>query len=307
MSSRLYGNLAGVFSMLVWSTGLPAAAEVLKTWHPLLVMPVRMALAGVVLSLVVLAWNSLPRLTLQLGKDIMLAGSAMGISGLFLVWGQAFAHPVNVAIIVASMPAISAAVGMLTGRERLTVTIALGVALAMAGGIVTIAGREHGGPERVALGLGELLVFISTVLFVLFTRISVDRLGNMSDLARAAVTTTASSLVTAPIAVIAGLLGLAELNYALDAKSVGLLVWLGCIGIGLSSVFWMAACRMLGVTVASMHNNMIPFYTMLFALLLGQAVSLVQALGGVLVICGAVLAQLQFRSLKFRPKGGQGV
>ncbi|WP_342644044.1 DMT family transporter [Rhodoligotrophos ferricapiens] len=302
MSPRVFGNLAGVLSMLVWATGLPAAAEILKSWHPLLVMPSRMAFAGVVLLIIVAAWEGLPRLNIRLSKDIMLAGGAMGLSGQMLVWGQAYADPVNVAIIVASMPAISAVVGTVTGRERLSLALVAGVVLAIAGGVISMMGEDR--PAAIAaIGLGELLVFASTVLFVLFTRISVDRLATLSDLSRAAVTAAASAVVTAPIAVIAGLSGLVDLAYSFDPKTLALLAWLGCIAIGLSSVFWMAACRLLGVTVAAMHNNLIPFYTMVFALLLGQTVSPMQAVGGVLVICGAALAQIQFRSLRFRPRG----
>ena len=49
---------------------------------------------------------------------------------------------------------------------------------------------------------------------------------------------------------------------------------------------------MIGVTVTSMHHNMVPFYVIAMAALTGATVSREHVIGAVLVIAGAVLAQV---------------
>jgi drug/metabolite transporter (DMT)-like permease len=305
LSTRILGNLAGVAAMIVWTTGLPAAAHVLQTWHPLLVLPVRMALAGLILMVMVPILEEVPRISRRMWLDIAICGAALGVSGLGIVWGQRYADPVNVAIVSAAIPAISAAIGWLTGKERLTVTIVIGIVLSFGGGLLCMFGEPaaNGLADRgITLGLGEFLAFAGNALFVVFAMLANERLSGLSDLARSATTLSASAVVILPITILVGVTGIADLTYTMDWQTLGLLAWLGCVSIGISTLFWMMACRMLGVTTAAMHNNLIPFYAMLFALMLGNAVSALQVVGSMMVICGAVLAQTTFRWARFKPK-----
>ena len=60
-------------------------------------------------------------------------------------------------------------------------------------------------------------------------------------------------------------------------------------------VFWMTASRLLGVTVASIHLNGVPFYVILMALAVGGTIYTSQVWGACLVAAGALLAQLPAR------------
>jgi len=80
--------------------------------------------------------------------------------------------------------------------------------------------------------------------------------------------------------------------------SLALLMWLGGIAIGASTVWWYAAGRMIGVTVASMHHNMVPFYVIVLAALGGAVVTGQHVLGALLVVAGAAIAQFRPRERK---------
>ena len=78
-----------------------------------------------------------------------------------------------------------------------------------------------------------------------------------------------------------------------DGREILLLLWMGCIGIGLSTPLWFLSVRLLGVTVASMHQNLLPFYVVVLAVLLGQGEIGGRTLAGAaLVSLGALVAQL---------------
>ena len=101
-----------------------------------------------------------------------------------------------------------------------------------------------------------------------------------------------SGLITALVAAGWRLGGAVEPVPDISLTSLALLVWLGGIAIGASTVLWYAAGRMIGVTVTSMHHNMVPFYVIAMAALTGATVSREHVIGAVLVIAGAVLAQV---------------
>ena len=66
--------------------------------------------------------------------------------------------------------------------------------------------------------------------------------------------------------------------------------------VGLTLPPWFLGVRLLGITVASMHQNLAPLYVMLVALLLGGSVVAGQVGGAVLVLAGAAIAQLRRRA-----------
>ena len=70
---------------------------------------------------------------------------------------------------------------------------------------------------------------------------------------------------------------------------------------GISVVFWLWGARLLGVTIASMHQNLVPLYVVVMVLPLGGEVHGQHLIGGALVVAGAILAQLPGRANGPRP------
>jgi drug/metabolite transporter (DMT)-like permease len=97
--------------------------------------------------------------------------------------------------------------------------------------------------------------------------------------------------VVLPLAVLAATLGVVPARLDLGPVSLGQLAWLGAVAVCLSMLLWLRAARLIGVTIAAMHQNMVPFYVMAMALAIGGRVETAQLVGGLLVVSGAVLAQ----------------
>jgi len=288
------GNGAAVACMLVWATNFPVTAILLRTWPPVLLTAERALIAGLVVSLVALAMGQTRSiLALMRSGPTLLASLALALSGLLFVWGQKLVDPVAAAVIVSGMPIFSLAMGWIEGRERFTVQMGLAIALAVAGGIVTSLVSAASGQE--ASILGSLAVLVGVIVYVWQTRIVVNRVHGAPDMAKAAVVMLAAGLITALVAAAWHLSGKAEPVPDISLASLALLVWLGAVAIGASTVLWYAAGRMIGVTVTSMHHNMVPFYVIAMAALSGAAVSVQHIIGAALVIAGAVLAQVRLR------------
>lgn len=290
---RLTGNVFTLVSMLFWATGFPVTEQLLHDWDPLFLVPMRLGLAGLVLALFQpfmrtgYDWRALPW-----RRALWIGGAGLGGSTLCLVWGQKYSDPVTVAVLATTVPLVSAIMGTLAGEERLSGRLLLAIAFAMAGGILT---SWEVSEQSVGFRGGEVLALLSVVLWTWYSRASVAQLADIPAYPKAIVTLLAGALLLLPFALGANLSGALMLRYALTPYHLGLLAWLAIAAIGLSMVFWLAGAQRLGVTIASMHQNAVPFYVLLFAVFAGASVRAAQVVGALLVVCGAVLAQLHSR------------
>ncbi len=291
-SNAARGNLAAVVCMLVWATNFPVTAILLKTWPPLLLTAERSLIGGLVVGVVALAMGQAGSFFhLVRSRPTIMASLALALSTLLFVWGQKLVDPVAAAVIVSGMPIFSITMGWFAGRERFTVQMGAAIALAMAGGIVTSLVSAASGQEPSVIG--SLAVLVGVIAYVWQTRVMVDEVHGVPDMAKSAVTMLLAGLLTSAAVVAYRLSGQVETVPDVSVTSLAMLVWLGGIAIGASTVLWYAAGRLIGVTVTSMHHNLVPFYVIGMAALSGAAVTPQHIIGATLVISGAVLAQVR--------------
>lgn len=293
MPTVISGNLVALLCMALWATTFPVTEILLRDWHPLLLVPARLVPGSLVILLVtLLAGQGKAVRRAPWGTLLMIGGLGMGLGTTLIVWAQDYSDPVTVSIIVTMTPLVSAVMGAFAGSERISIALALGLCCAIAGGVLVSLQ-----PEVLGLNLrgGEAFALMSVVLWAWFARAAVSRLGDLPDLARAACSMSAASLVVVAITAAALAAGAVEVRYDLSLPSLGLVLWLGVVANGVTMVFWMTASRQLGVTVTSIHMNGVPFYVILMALAAGGAIYGSQVWGAALVAAGALLSQLPAR------------
>lgn len=173
----------------------------------------------------------------------------------------------------------------------------LGVALAV-GGIDTAAGTPL---------LGLLLVLASPIIYAVWIILSArlggergerehaaDPPGSDSETTEAGPATAIMLSATAVIYVLAGVLT----DQPLSISRVPLAAWPGLIGVGVVSTAiavqtFYAGLRRVGAARAALLSTVEPIYTITLAtLLLGERLTAIQLLGGLLVIAAVVLVQL---------------
>ena len=144
-----------------------------------------------------------------------------------------------------------------------------------------------------AEGATEIVVLAAVTCFVWYSRRTVTHFPGVRDLPKTAAALICASGVLLVFA-IAGLgSGVAEARYDLSPRSLLLLVWMGPIAFAGASFLWLRATRMLGVTVAGIHQNEIPFFVMALLLAFGGSFEWLHVAGAILVLAGAALAQLR--------------
>ena len=71
-----------------------------------------------------------------------------------------------------------------------------------------------------------------------------------------------------------------------------IVLFLGVFSTGLSVLLWLHGAKRLGVTTAGLHQNLVPAFVMLIMFILGEGFQWREGVGGLLVISGAIIAQL---------------
>ena len=189
-------------------------------------------------------------------------------------------------------------IGMAENQDKaVSLKLAAAIALTVAGGVLTSLVSAQGSGSEGSLA-GVLAMLGAVITYVWYSRELVLRFGDSPDLAK-----TSASMLIAGFTCLAIALAVAAFTgdvprHEFSGATVAKLVLLACVSVGLSAVLWLWTGRMVGVTVAAMHHNLVPFYVILLASAGGAVVTGQHLLGAVLVIAGAVIAQLRPRRRK---------
>lgn len=281
----LRGNLAVFVSTLLWASAFPVTQRLLESWDPLPLAAARLGLASAVMLAMAVMTRQLPPLSTLPWRDIaLLGGLGVAVSVLCLLGGQALSDPVTASAIATMQPVAAALIGYAGGRERLRPLQVAGILLAVSGAMVISPAAQGAGFRG-----GEPLLVANVLLWTWYSHGARERLPRLGAFAAGGLTMAVASMALA-------LATLALEPFRPQAIDLGLgslpwLLWMGAVGVGLSVPLWLQGVRLLGLTIASLHINLAPFYVILIGLAFGGTVSRTQVLGAALVATGALVAQ----------------
>ena len=292
------GNLVAALGTLIWATSFPATDLLLQNWSPTPLAALRLLLAGISTAAMAFflgecrLWRQAPKL------DILLLGS-LGVGGSIglVIMGQKTTGAAIAAILGTSLPVMTALMDLRAGA-KVGPNLVLGIVLAVSGAILVCLDPSLTG---FALRGGEPLLLGGIFLWAWYSRNAGRRLAALPAASQASLTLLTGSCFLMLVSAIASALGLMEIHTSWTPPELALAFWMGGVAVGLSLPLWLVAVRLLGLTTASIHQNMAPVYVLLIGVLLGGGFPLQQALGAALVIAGAVIAQLQRTSTAVRP------
>jgi drug/metabolite transporter (DMT)-like permease len=287
--SALAANAICLLSMLTWALGLPALSHLVQYIPPLTLTAYRVGLAGIVLVVAWLLWEGFGAVRrAPWGRGIAVGFVVMGVGAVLVAIALENTDPVTVAIITAMMPLVGIGLELLLDGRRMTVPLALGLALSIAGGIVAL----DLGSASPDLGLGALAAFGSVFAFTWGSRATVTAFPDLSPLGRTAITVAGAGISMSVLAVLYAAFGGPAVQWAsIGAGEVAALVAASIGSIALSQTLWIVSVGLLGIGIASLHMNAVPFYVMLITFALGGSWNWAQAIGAAIVVAGVAVAQ----------------
>lgn len=214
---------------------------------------------------------------------VLLLLSVLGMSGYTLLLYGALGHTsaVNAALITAANPALIVALAILLLGERTTRLGWLGICLGLLGVLLVLTRGELQRVFSLSINTGELMMIGAIVVWGLYTIIA-RRLA-VPAIAATAVQVAIAAVTLAPFA--------AAMNVRLpetetEAWSLAYIVVFPSLG---AYLFWNIALKTTPPGTAGNYLNLIVVFTALITVVLGTPLTLVQIVGGLLVIVGVLL------------------
>lgn len=192
-------------------------------------------------------------------------------------------------IVIATIPLLIPFGMRLVYKEKLSIFAVIGIAISL-GGIAIMSSGENNGNSNLVKGL--ILLSLAVLIAVIYTLILVRILGKYRPTTITAYQNLFALIYFLPILLVKDLHLLPSLSY-----SPQMLFSILFLGIFCSTVAYMCfnyGMNKMGATVGSAYNNIIPVFSLLFAVLLGQeTLGWVKVLGMVVALAGLFVAQWQ--------------
>jgi len=283
-------NLTCFSAMVMWSFAFPIAEFMLASWGTVALVLARQLIAVSALFACWLWLDGYARIRAAnwLG-GLRIGGVGFGFGSITFLVGQNMSDAVTPAIAASMMPIVGALLEVTLDGRRMRPLLLCGILLALLGGLLATGSRMNEGN----FGWGSLLCLFSVVLFAWATRATNHSFRGLSYVGQTTITLSGSLAVVLVVFLLMNLLAIPGTTIGLlDANHIGLLVFTSVASLALAQFMWIRGAAGLGILLASLHMNAVPFYVMVIVVLfLDESWNWWQAAGAALVAVGVLLAQ----------------
>ncbi len=290
-------HLAGAFAAMIfvgasWGANVPISKVLLQHFDLIPMSGLRTSLAAFVVALLLLLVEG-PR-SLRIGLDLgrfLALGLMMASFFTTYTVGILYSNPISAAAVQVAGPLVSAATVRLVTGHRFDPGFGIALLLTLLGGVILASGSLLGrGP--VTLGGGEIIVLASNALWTLYSIKAQAWFVRESQLHRTYVANVSAMawMIVVAVALVAG--GWARSPFGVS----GVWIWgqfaiIGVFSSGLGGYFWNIGASRLGVAIASLWVNLVPFFAVLWSYLYGFIPNAYQIIGGLVALSGVVYMQ----------------
>jgi len=289
-SSPFKSNLLCFSALVFWSFAFPIAEVMLLSWGTVALVLVRQ-LIGVSVLFTCWLWID-GRVGIRAAnwrRGVGVGGIGFGLGSITFLVGQHMSDAVTPAIAASMMPIIGALLEVSLDGRRMRPRLLIGIVLALTGGLLATGTRMNEG----SFGWGSLLCLFSVVLFAWGTRATTRGFGSLSFVGRTTITMSGSLTIVFCVFLAMQLFAVPGTAIGmLDTRHIVLLVFSSVASLALAQFMWIRGASGLGILLASLHMNAVPFYVMVIVVMfLGAQWNWWQAVGAAIVATGVMLAQ----------------
>ncbi len=289
-------QLLGAFAAMVfvgasWGANVPVTKVMLAYFDLIPMSALRTTAATVVLALVLVVVENTRALRIGLGlQRFALLGLMMSSFFCFYTLGIKFSNPISAAAVQVAGPLVSAVTVRLVTGHRFDPGFGTALGLTVLGGVILVSGTLVG--RTVTLGGGEIVVLLSNALWTLYSIKAQAWFDHASQLQRTYVASLSAMgwMWLASFVLIA--VGWSESPFWIADGWVWTQFFAVAIfASGLGGYFWNIGASRLGVAVASLWVNLVPFFAVLWSMAYGFRPNVYQIAGGLVALSGVVYMQ----------------
>lgn len=220
-------------------------------------------------------------------KEEWLLLTSMGVLGiigynLLLYSALAYTTATNAALVSALNPGIIVLVSVFLTGERVSRLQAAGFFLSLTGVLIILTNGELARLLQANYNQGDLLMLAAVLIWTAYSLIS--KKIQTPPITATAVSSAIAVLLMAPFAVSQGI------NFAaIKPLALGGILYIILFPSVCSFVFWNLSVKAIGTSKCGVFLNLIPVFTAIISVILGERITLAQVLGGLSVFIGVYL------------------
>lgn len=295
-------HMLGAFAAMVfvgvsWGANVPVSKVMLEHFDVVPMLTIRTLAAVATLGVLLVLAEGVRKLRIEIGlRRFLLIGLMM--SGFFIVFtlGIQFSNLISAAAVQVAGPLVSAATVRLVTGARFDPGFGIALALTVTGGAILAAGSLFG-RGALTLGGGEIIVLLSNAIWTLYSLKAQSWFDRASQLHRAYVASlSAFGWMTVLSLILVGF-GWASSPFAVtDGWVWSQLLLVAVFASGMGAFLWNVGASRMGVAIASLWVNLVPFFAVLWSMTYGFIPNAYQIAGGLVALSGVVY--MQWRKLQ---------
>lgn len=200
-----------------------------------------------------------------------------------LYYALNFTSPTNASLVNSFTPGLIAVVSAVYLREKVSRIQGLGIAVSFLGVLVIMTKGNLLQVFATQYNTGDLLMILAVIAWTIYSMIG-RKLTAVPPITSTALSGMIAAVIMAPFALSQGL----DLS-ALSAVAASGVAYITIFPSICSFIFWNMGVREIGASKAGVFLNLNPVFTAAMSWALGQAITAVQILGGLLVFLGVYI------------------
>jgi len=279
-----------IFVALVWGINFAFVKFALHDFAALSFTIVRFSLAALFLVFVMLFDREpLAMDRRDVPSVIMLGFIGITLYNLLFMYGLSYTTASNSSLFISSSPLFAVLLLALMKKTRVTAPVIAGLMLSSVGVLLIIANKPGGILISAHAVAGDLLTLCAALFWALYTVRAKPLLERYSAVKVTAYSMASGTVMLLPL----GAFDLLHQSWAtISFNAWAALAFSAIVSGGIAFTLWYDGVKKLGVARTSVYHYLVPFVAVAFAaLFLGERISFVQVLGGVLTLTGVFLVQ----------------
>lgn len=273
-----------VFCNLFWAGNYVFGKYVISEITPLWLTFSRWVLALFFLFPIAYYFEKLEWKTIKRDWLLLSCMGGLGIIGynLLLYSALAYTTATNAALVSALNPGIIVLVSVFLTGERISKLQAAGFFFSLAGVLIILTNGELARLLQANYNRGDLLMLAAVLVWTAYSLLS--RKLQTPPITATAVSSAIAVIMMMPFAASQGI-NLA----AIKPLTLGGIIYIMLFPSVCSFVFWNLSVKAIGASKCGVFLNLIPVFTAIISVILGEKITLAQLLGGLAVFLGVYL------------------
>ena len=297
LSKQLRYDLTLIAVIFIWGANFPILKQVLHIMHPFVVNAIRFTFS--IASIVTILLISGNARTFFSAKTLLKNRSQLiplGILGyffyqVFFILGIENTTAGNSALLMASVPAWTAIVGVFFTRESLSLKAICGLIVSIIGTVIIVVSGTKTIDTGSELLIGNILIIIAALCWGGYTALSRPVTRTIDPIHF----TLYGLLLSFPLNLAISIPYLQDVHWGdVTFSSWCSIIYSGGLSTGIAVVLWIYVVRHAGATHTAVFGNLVPVVALVGSyFFLHEAINLGQLIGGAIIILGILLMRLK--------------